>query len=156
MAELFLPIIGIAFVAIGVWARHHVEVETDKLARSVCWPSTKGEVTRSEVVMEQDRPGGVFSHAARIEYGYVVDGRAYEADTPILGATVEWGDEQAEALCARYPEGAAVEVTYDPTDPGISFLERSEIDPRFMSWIANGVLAIGVLMLLRGIYWIFG
>ena len=39
----------------------------------------------------------------------------------------------------------------------LAFLrERSETDPRFMSWIANGVLAIGVLMLLRGIYWIFG
>jgi hypothetical protein len=156
MGELFLPIIGIGFVAYGLWARHRVEVETDKLARSVCWPSTKGEVTRSEIVLEQDRAGGVFTHAARIEYAYVVDGRTYEADTPILGATVEWGDQQAKALCARYPTGAAVEVTYDPTDPEISFLERSEIDPRFMSWIVNGVLALGVLMLLRGIYAIFG
>jgi hypothetical protein len=156
MEEIFTPFIGAFFIGYGVWWRRKVEIELDKMRRSVSWPHVKGEITRSEVVMEQDRPGGVFSAEARIEYAYTVDEYGYEADTPILGATVEVGDGPANALCARYPMGAAVDVYYDPMDPTVAFLERSDTDPRFIRWIGSGMTILGFFLVIRGCIALFG
>jgi hypothetical protein len=149
--NLALLPVGIAFVVLGQWVRRQTQVEKDKWVRSLTWPSCKGEVTRSEVVSEQDRPGGVFSSEARIEYAYSVNDIGYEADTPVLGATIESGDAAASALCSRHPLGAVVDVHYDPMDPATSFVERSERDPAFMEWIALGVTAAGGVMAVLGV-----
>jgi hypothetical protein len=156
MGEIFTPFIGIFMIGYGVWWRRQIEIELDKMRRSISWPHIKGEITRSEVVMEQDRPGGVFSAEARIEYAYTVNECRYEADTPILGATVEVGDGPANALCARFPMGATVDVHYDPMDPTVAFLERSDTDPRFIRWIGSGMTILGLILVVRGCIWLFG
>jgi hypothetical protein len=86
------------------------------------WPTVDGEISRAEVVKENDY------YFVRLEYAYAVDGVQYISDdvylnTGIGGVSVSdetMGAEtrtEAEAIRDAYPIGKRVSVHYQPEDP---------------------------------------
>jgi hypothetical protein len=58
-----------------------------------------------------------------VEYGYQVGTRSYHGSRVAFGPEVAGGRDLAEAVVARYPEGSAVTVHYDPANPAHATLE---------------------------------
>ncbi len=145
MNEFSYPILAVVFVGMGLYMRREGARLQDRVERSVTWPTVKGEITRSEVV--RSSRGGKRGLEPRVEFAYTVDDRRWEAKTPVLGIWLWSGD--GRAICERYPLGATVDVTYDPMDPSVAFLERGRTDPRIMQGLAAAAfVAAGVFLVL--------
>ncbi|MEO8531062.1 MAG: DUF3592 domain-containing protein [Deltaproteobacteria bacterium] len=95
--------------------------------RATTWPEVSGMITQSTV--ERIRPTRAISrlrsHAALIEYQYVVDGQTYHSTQVDLGVQTAGSRARAEAICARYQVGASVHVHYDPANPSHAALDIS-------------------------------
>jgi hypothetical protein len=116
--------------------------------RSGTWPSTLGEVVRSEVV--KTRGGGWDSrntfYEARVEYRYEVAGQAFTGRTIDLGGTVHTSlPGHAAKRCAAYPAGVRTLVHYDPERPERACLERTAAGPVFLG-------AVGVVFAVVGFF----
>ena len=77
---------------------------------------------------------------AKIRFQYEVDGRSYSTDQIYIGQTVGSGDaSEAELRRFRYPMGAKVPVSYNPSEPSIA-----SVHPGFQSevlWLPGAGLA---------------
>jgi hypothetical protein len=96
--------------------------------RSQAWPVAAGTVLHSEVhrMHAHGRKHRTASHyIPRIAYRYRVQGKDYESGTVRFGNLARYSRSLADALVARYPEGAMVGVRYDPADPGRATLETA-------------------------------
>lgn len=114
LAALLLLIGGIGTGALTVQAFRH--------ARSVAsWPTAEGIVLHSEL---QDRIVGIHrEYEADILYRYVVAGETFEATSVRTRGTATRRRWDAAAAVDRFSAGSAVQVYYDPDDPGHSYLE---------------------------------
>jgi hypothetical protein len=87
--------------------------------RSRGWPVTSGVITDSH--WRTPVAGGREEKVrADIRYRYTVGGQIYRGDVISYGEMLFASD--ADRL-QRYPQGATVEVHYDPQDPGLAVLE---------------------------------
>ena len=89
------------------------------------WPAVTGVVkeSRTEQSSARDSKTGTTSttHSARLNFAYEVGGREYGTGTVFFGQTEGSGDSsEAELLRLTYPEGASVEVFYDPSNPAVA------------------------------------
>lgn len=94
---------------------------------SAYWPTTKGEVVWSDIVVETgpDETGKTATrYGAAIRYRYLLGGRKFES------TRITWRDGQKTTraaaqrkLLARYPVGRAVTVHYDPRQPAMAVLQ---------------------------------
>lgn len=116
--------------------------------RTRSWRRAEGRVVRSGVGRESEATGEgtVDRWRAEVSYRYeaagrVRDGSAVRADDPGSSSS-----DRAERTAARYPEGAAVAVYYDPADPDRAVLERG------VGSGPAGLLAGAGLCLLGGLY----
>jgi hypothetical protein len=102
------------------------------------WPVTSGVITesyrRTETKNYQKRTRG-----AEIRYRYTVDGQTYKGDVISYGDMFFASDT---ARLQRYPQGAQVEVHYDPQDPTLAVLEAGA-GPSPGLFILGGLAAIG-------------
>jgi len=73
-----------------------------------------------------------------VGYSYEVRGRSYRGNQIKLAMTLDGSQSYAEKAAAKYPEGGAVDVHYDPANPGNAALEN----PTGATWIV-AVLALG-------------
>jgi hypothetical protein len=116
--------------------------------RSARWPSTLGEIVRSEVVRKRGGAGGSGHsyYEARIEYRYRVGGRSWTGTTIDLGGTVHTSLlGHAEKRCAAYPAGVRTLIYYDPERPQCACLERTGSGPLFLG-------AVGVVFAVTGLF----
>jgi Protein of unknown function (DUF3592) len=95
-----------------------------RVAASRAWSMTAGEVIASALDMSRshttdDEP----DCAANIRYRYRVADKDYESASLNLGVSRMMPRGAAAAYVARYPVGAHVDVTYDPTAPENAALE---------------------------------
>jgi hypothetical protein len=127
------------------------------------WPSTAGKITLSCVHervsshwdKEMQRHEQTSNYEAVIHYRYSVDDKEFSGTAPggavVLGWKLSnilfWFKSQAATLVAKYPEGSAVTVYYNPRDPAVSVLERG---PNL-----TGVLfvIIGAVIIGLGVMW---
>ena len=116
--------------------------------RTYAWTRAEGRVVRSGVTRETEATGEGTVDTYRPEVHY----RYEAAGAPRTGSAVHADDggspsrSRAERWAARYPEGARVEVFYDPARPDRAVLERG---------VGRGPLALlawGGLFLLAGLY----
>jgi hypothetical protein len=94
---------------------------------SAYWPTTKGEVVWSDIVVEtgRDDTGRTATrYGAAIRYRYVLGGQRFES------TRITWRDGQKTTrsaaqrkLLTRYPVGRAVTVHYDPRRPAMAVLQ---------------------------------
>ncbi len=92
------------------------------------WPKTAGVVVRSKTsaTVERNRSERTSTtmYSAEITIRYSVNGRDYTTGNRHLGQTFGSGDSSdAELLHYRYPEGAEVQVAYNPRDPSVAATE---------------------------------
>jgi hypothetical protein len=89
------------------------------------WPLVRGTVliSGSEQVSNSDSKGK--SYAPVVEYRYRVDGVDYVSRQIKLGLVTSASKAYATKVAARYPKGKAIDVHYDPANPGNAALENS-------------------------------
>lgn len=87
--------------------------------RMIGWPTVGGEVTESRV----EGYGEGFS--AEVRYRYTVQGQSHLGSRVSLTGLGPTSRSSCEAIAAKYPVGAKVEVYYDPVRPSSAYLEQS-------------------------------
>jgi hypothetical protein len=92
------------------------------------WPSVTGKIiaSRAESRKELTQGGGsqtMTVWSPLVEYSYRVNERDYHGARIAFGASVSAGRAFAETIIARYPNGSAVTVYYDPSNPSFAVLE---------------------------------
>ncbi len=105
--------------------------------RSESWPSTAGQITYSNVRESRDDDGTTYY--ADVEFSYVVDDQRYTADTVSFGQYGSSNRRHAADIVAKYPQGMAVTVYYDPAAPETAVLEPG------VTWSSYAILGIGLI-----------
>jgi hypothetical protein len=128
---LALVLIGVVVVAM-LYAQQMRMVNQDiELAQTtLSWPRADGVVTASAVrsVRIHQGKGTVPGFKNEIRYQYFVNGQTFNGRVIHLGYRPTRDRAEAEALAAKYPEGAAVRPAYDPHLPRRSVLEPGHMD----------------------------
>lgn len=111
------------FAAVG-WYLWSQAKKRDALREAAqTWRTTTGRVLKSRVEVSG---GETTSVTARVLYAYDVNGRAYQSDQIRAGdkfmRVTSSGD--AYQTIDRYPEGAIVQIYYNPANPQEAALER--------------------------------
>ncbi|MDB5602932.1 MAG: hypothetical protein JWN71_4976 [Xanthobacteraceae bacterium] len=115
---------------------------------SAFWPTTKGEIVWSDIVVEtgRDETGRTATrYGAAIRYRYLLGGTRFES------TRITWRDGQKTTraaaqrkLLARYPVGRAVNVHYDPRRPAMAVLETENRTVRRLGRLtATALLVFG-------------
>ena len=105
------------------------------------WPVVRGTVLTSSIEQVKKRTSGrtVTTYAPVVEYGYRVHEVDFVSRQIKLGVIVSASEAYATNIVARYPPGGAVDVHYDPADPGSAALEN----PTGFHWLLL-VVALGL------------
>jgi len=114
-AVLFI-LAGIVFIFLGIrWGR----ARRRRARESRQWPATRGRVTRSELTIETGLDSKTYQ--ARVQYEYAVLDETYSGKhiSESVRRTV------MQRVIEQYAPGTAVEVYYDPKQPGTATLEPS-------------------------------
>jgi hypothetical protein len=121
-------------------------------SRAASWPAVPGAISLSGVkeVRSTTGSGGnrqrVTSFEPSVEYTYKINDHSYVGRQIKLGMTASGSRASAEAVIARYPVGAAVEVHYDPANPGEAAIERSTSLPLAPLAVALALIAFALYM----------
>jgi Protein of unknown function (DUF3592) len=91
------------------------------------WPVTPGTVVISstETLRQINQGRASISYAPVVEFSYQVHGRDYRSRQITLGANLAGTQSFAEQTAARYPQGSAVDVHYDPANPSNAVLRTT-------------------------------
>jgi hypothetical protein len=143
---------SLLFIAFGGWQLWRGWRELGHARASTAWPCVSGEVVGTELRETGRDEDGEVSRRAVITYRYTVDGAGHE------GTRVFFGDGMALRFAgpstrrlAAYPAGRAVQVAYDPADPGRAVLEPGAGAAAYLSCLVPAAVALlGVHGLLAG------
>jgi hypothetical protein len=116
--------------------------------RSLGWPTAPGTIlyTGLETHESTDEDGDTsITYGASINYRYTVSGQDYEGARRSFSDVRTSSRRRAEQILARYPQGAAVDIYYDPGDPTSSVLEAG------VGMSAYVFAALGAVMILIGL-----
>ena len=126
---------GITIVLLSAYARNSTAPERR-------WVRVTGRVLVSRVEFDLDHYYPV------VQYSYCYDGIEYQGKRVRTHLVTYNFKRPAESLCARYPSGAAVEVSVNPHNPASSVLE-----PGGDVWLPRTWLPLaGVLILLGALF----
>jgi len=145
---------GFSLLGWSFFSTNTIDVEQD-------WNSTNGTITAFEVVTEEANRGFSFSgnvnealYYVRLEYVYTVDGETYTGfqrvpnERLFEGRFLQLEPDELDAVEAKYAEGNAVTVYYNPDDPAEAALEN---DNRAPYEIFGGTVG-AVMGVLTGIF----
>ena len=124
-------------------------------SRAASWPAVPGVISFSGVKETRSSTGTDSNHRTmayqpNVEYSYEVNAHSYVGRRIKLDVTVAGSKAAAEAVVARYPVGAAVEVHYDPANPGDAAIERNTSLPLAPLALALALMAFSLY--LAGVY----
>lgn len=109
---------------------------------SANWMKTTGDILVSKVELPQTHTSDDQPDArAVVRYRYGVGTETYESENVSFGGQVPILRAHADALVAKYPIGAMVDVTYDPRNPKDAVLQPAS---------RNGLVAQSALTLVFG------
>ncbi len=146
--------------------------EAENMKGSERWPTTPGQVLRSDVDEVEHGQGTrrYRSWEVSLAYGYEVDGVSHQSQRVRLaaeGERISGGGEtsyplafpdqdEAEAFSARYPVGARLTVHHHPTRHDIACLVPG--DPNAFEAFPMEFMAVGVygIVLVAGAYLLVG
>ncbi|MEO8575960.1 MAG: DUF3592 domain-containing protein [Gemmatimonadales bacterium] len=140
-------IIGLLFILIGGGVISWGSRATTKVATSKSWPTVRGTVLSSSVVVEGRR------YEADVHYRFIMNGERYESNVLVLGAPKSFADRSlAEKALAVYPKGSEVTVYYEPGNPARSTLEHGLATQNLgVTTLTGGVfLLLGLLLSISG------
>ncbi len=112
-------------VALGLFLFWKGARNVQRAIASTAWPKTNGVVTGSQAgeSTTNDKKTGAVStmYSTETTIHFQVDGKDYSTDLIHFGQTLGSGDSSEAALQAvRYPVGATVGVSYNPSNPSIA------------------------------------
>src|SRR5690606_7817595 len=83
-----------------------------------------------------------------IEYEYEVGGELYQAARLSFDDAAETSAAAAERIVAHYPEGAGIEVRYDPKDPFNATIDggNERLNPSLIAASGLAILALAALI----------
>jgi len=142
--------VGVALLsAAGFWG-FGIGNDLIRARASSAWPRTRARIMESTAGFPTG-PERVHDCAwFRIRYSYDVGGRHFEGNEVNVGNTVDC--PRIMNLPRQYPEGAEVEVAYDPGDPSRSVLEPGIARGHLAALVLPGVAGtIGLLALGAGV-----
>jgi hypothetical protein len=112
------------------------------------WPQTAGTITSSSITLrERIGAGGAKTWTVHVAYTYVVDGKPRDGTVIHLGGFPSYDSaERAREVQAKYAEGSAIPVFYDPVDPASAVLEAGA--PAAAGSLALGATLLGLVLAL--------
>ena len=127
--------IGVLFLVVGLLQLTTCLIESSSAVASNSWPTTKGVVVSSEVMLVKGGKGT--GHVPTVNYRYEVNG------VPHLGKRIHIRDvsempDEAEISIASFPVGKEVDVHFDPNEPAQAVLRPGLYRYSFM-WLALSV-----------------
>jgi hypothetical protein len=129
---LFVYLLTGAFMLVGLLLLGFYWYERRKALASRSWPTATAEITSSQIIGTRRRKGGAM-YRPSISYRYDVGGRT------LTGTRIQWGgqvssssESWARGIVERFPQGALVQVHYDPANPDNAVLDP---DGRAGLWI---------------------
>ena len=158
---LFLFALALLLAGLG-WHLWRGDRENVRLAAAAgAWPTTPGLVQSSQVIKhvstrrdtENNQDIEQYTYEPTVSYAYAVGNTQFAGNRLSFKRAHYISDKKAIAAIAKFPEGAAVAVAYDPADPQNSVLDRDTKPSAVSLWTAMiGITAIvvaglGVVML---------
>jgi hypothetical protein len=125
--------IVVAAFGVGVGFAYKAIVQAGSFRRAAWWPSARGRILESVLYQDAARKGATHF---RVRYEFTVDRERLEGQTPRLCGDWFWSNPQQAAFVARYQPGREVDVFYDPLNPKINCLDRTD---------RSGITAMAVL-----------
>jgi len=148
-------ICGLLFAVIGYFVAFTFgKPILDDAKASRDWPSVPGVITRSAVATK--RSDGKTMYSFDVVYRYQVEGRELTCNSVFFGGNTSSSNSSAAyKVTGRYPEGAEVDVYYEPENPANAVLEPGT---RWQSYIVFGIglvfLIVGVLVLGGSLFYV--
>ncbi|MCU1391772.1 MAG: hypothetical protein JWM34_200 [Ilumatobacteraceae bacterium] len=120
---------------------------------SLGWPVVPGTIMSSQVTTHRSLNADSSTHttmyAPEVSYVYAVNGQQLTSDNvSFTGVAGESWSSGAEAVVARYPPGAAVQVHYNPANPAEAALEHSAGGTSSLVLIVLGAVEVLLVVLL--------
>jgi len=145
----WFSLLGLVFIAVGFGLAWYARRIWKLASASQTWPKTTGKVLKSSVLESEstDQQGNsVTMYHAQVAYEYEVDGMRYEGKRIQFGGPAGSGNiGKAQAITARFPLDAAVDVFYDPVNPSMCTLDRT------FSYVGVGLMmGMGIFFILVG------
>lgn len=133
--------IGIISICVSVYFFHLALVQSK-------WVGTYAKVTDGAVVHFGRRP---YYYRVRLQYKYAVEGKDYQGECE-LGTQNPSLVEEADSMLAKYfPNGRALEIYYDPTNPKNSLGNKDEPNSKGWQFLVGGILSFVVSFLINGL-----
>ncbi|MDP3875678.1 MAG: DUF3592 domain-containing protein [Methylobacter sp.] len=136
-----MVVIRITFLLLGAFLVLFGLVLRRMNAKAASWPSTEGEITRSDVVVDPHDGGS----SAEIKYSYVVDGDNFSSGQFSFGVR-DNSPAKEQLLAEVFPVGRKVSVYYDPGNPSIAVVETRP-SSGWTAIVAAGAVCVGVGLL---------
>lgn len=118
---------------------------------SRAWPTVSGRVLNSSLIRTARRgTSGGGSYVPMIVYEYQVDGKVYRSNRYSFGSQIGTGFSGiASRVVDQYPEGATIDVYYNPDNPSEAVLKRSSGGSWGNLLMAVVLAAAAVIVLVR-------
>lgn len=116
-ATWIVILVGVAGI-IG-WVLIEDQISRARMRAAKGWAVTTGTVVHSTVGRRFNRwgRGTTIYHFPVVRYSYSVGGQDYQGDRLRFGSVETMLAARAEEMRSPFPEGAIVEVRYDPQNP---------------------------------------
>ena len=135
---------GVLAPVLTFWLARRAE---DRIRAARHWPVARARVICSKI--NRNSKGGRW---ATVRYAYEVRGAQHQS-TRLSFVQTNLSGPQADAVLARYPSGAEVEVRYDPDRPAYAVLEPTG-DVRTLRMA--GIFIAAAFLLVAVILWFAG
>ena len=123
-----------------------------KASASETWPAVMGRVSRSEVIVEEDRDGeGATWYNPTVAYSYEVAGETLEGSRIRFANMRRGSRKKADEIAARYRVGAPVTVRYNPEKRGEAVLETAKPGPLYLVLAMGGLVFVAVGLLVGSV-----
>jgi hypothetical protein len=117
-----IALVGVLLIVSTPFAAHSSYRVYQEARQSERWPTSDGEITRSEVEeRKEDLTKTVYW--PKVQYRYTVAERVYEGTRVNFDESGSQYSGRIESLVKRFPLGAKVPVYYDPADPAQAVLD---------------------------------
>jgi hypothetical protein len=127
---------------VGVFVCFWIYSFTNQL-RSLSFRPADGQIDAIEKTVSHDSDSGD-TYGIKVQYRYTVSGVRYSSDRLRFGA-MSSGDNWADTMLARFPQGRAVTVYYNPRDPAEAvLLQGLESSDFFMLLFLTPFVLVGI------------
>ncbi len=148
--SVFLVVGAVLLSASGFWG-FGIGGDLIRARASMAWPRTKARILESTAGFPEKPSKFDDCSWFRIRFSYAVGGRHLEGDEVNVGNSIDC--PRILNLPRQYPEGAEVEVAYDPGNPARAVLETGIAKGHLAALFLPGITgAMGLTVVAAGLF----